>query len=460
MSDRRGFLRSFSLLGAAGAAGLLGRAAWQHAREIDPANLGIASPGRSEGHYLRDGAWLPPPAEERRTDVLIAGSGIAGLTAAWKMQREGKTDFLVVDGPQPYGNAAGARYGELACPTGAHYLPLPSRESFHVRELLADLGIIMRNAQSASPYYDERYLLHAPHERVLYQGSWQEGVMPREGVPDWELAQQTRFLSEMERLRSLRGSDGRRVFALPAALSSSDPAWLALDCITLAEWLAQRGYRAPTLLWFLDYACRDDYGRPAREISAWAGLHYFCSRDGAAQNAEPGSWLTWPGGLAPLAQAIDRASGSRRKPGTVVRLAPHGKGVRALCFELVDGKPRSWIVTARRAICAMPLFVAARVVPALASYGFDPAQHMPVHAPWLVANFLMRRFPAELPSAPLSWDNVIYQGEGLGYVVSTHQDIRVTPPSKTVLSAYHALSDRTPPAARAWMERATPEELL
>jgi len=48
----------------------------------------------------------------------------------------------------------------------------------------------------------------------------------------------------------------------------------------------------------------------------------------------------------------------------------------------------------------------------------------------MVANFLMRDFPAELPDAPLSWDNVVYQEPGLGYAVSTPQDIRQRPPEK------------------------------
>jgi hypothetical protein len=78
----------------------------------------------------------------------------------------------------------------------------------------------------------------------------------------------------------------------------------------------------------------------------------------------------------------------------------------------------------------------------------------------MVANFLLKRFPEELPRAPLSWDNVVYQEPGLGYVVSTHQDIRVAPPDKTVFSAYVALSDRTPASARRWLVTATPAELL
>jgi hypothetical protein len=78
----------------------------------------------------------------------------------------------------------------------------------------------------------------------------------------------------------------------------------------------------------------------------------------------------------------------------------------------------------------------------------------------MVANFLLKRFPDERPSQPLCWDNVVYGEPGLGYVVSTHQDIRVRPPEKTVFSAYVALSDRTADSARRWMQSAAPEELL
>ncbi|HEX8605633.1 MAG TPA: amine oxidase, partial [Pseudoduganella sp.] len=60
----------------------------------------------------------------------------------------------------------------------------------------------------------------------------------------------------------------------------------------------------------------------------------------------------------------------------------------------------------------------------------------------------------------LSWDNVVHGTQGLGYVVSTHQDIRQTPPAQTVFTSYVALADRAPPEARKWMQAATAEELL
>ncbi|CAH0311976.1 hypothetical protein SRABI118_04830 [Massilia sp. Bi118] len=452
--DRRSFIRTAGAAGLAAGASALGFARWQ---EI-PSSLNYV--GRAEGHYLRDRHAVPPPSQVIETDVAILGSGIAGLSAAWKLAREGHHDFLMVDGPQPDGNAAGGHFGDLAYPTGAHYLPLPSPESTHVREILADLGIIQRDPFAEQPTYDERFILHGPEERLLFNGAWQDGFLPTEGVPAWELLEHRRFFAEVERLRLLRGTDGRRIFVFPTVMSSEDPEWRRLDAITLKQWLEREGYRAPTLHWYLNYCCRDDYGTRYDKVSAWAGLHYYCSRWGKAANAGNGAWLTWPGGLAPLATAMAERSGVKRHTGTVVKLRRNGDKVEALCFTLKNGVARSYLVRARKAIVAMPLYVASRVVEGIGELGFDARRDTPAYAPWIVANFLMKDFPRELPHAPLSWDNVVYQEPGLGYVVSTHQDIRVAPPEKTVFSAYLALSDRTPDAARKWMMKASPDELV
>jgi hypothetical protein len=460
--QRRTFLLS-AAAGSAAVAGATGLAAWWNWAEAPSApdsRVQLRFPGKKDGHLLRSNKNWPAPSLHLETGVLILGSGVAGLTAAWKMNKHGQHNFLVLDGPDPFGNAGAGQFGELAYPTGAHYLPLPSPESTHVREILSDCGIILRDPYAEKPYYDERYILHGPEERLLFNGRWQDGFIPTEGVAPAELAEQQRFFRQVEQLRARRGRDGKRIFVFPTMHSSSDPEFDALDKISLKSWLEQNGYHAPTLHWYLNYCCRDDYGRRYDEVSAWAGLHYYCSRWGQAANAGNGAWLTWPGGLGPLAKALDQAAGGRRRAGTALSLKTVAGGVEALCFDWHNGQLRTFTVRAKRAICAMPTHVAARVVDNIAQYGFNAKQHLPTHAPWLVANFLLHRFPDELPAMPLSWDNVVYQEPGLGFVVSTHQDIRVTPPEKTVFTCYVALSDREPLAARRWMERASPAELL
>lgn len=456
--DRRSFLISSS----AGGAGLaLGGGIFWKWQEMPTE---VRYPGRAEGHQLRDmlrdRRKLPAVSRTINTDVVILGSGIAALSAAWKMQKLGKRDFLMVSGPQLHGNAAGGHFGEYAYPTGGHYLPLPSLESTHVREILFDLGYLQRDPYAEAPLYDERYVLHAPEERVLKDGVWQDGFLPTEGVPEWELAEHKRFFDEIVRLSALHGSDGKRVFVFPTVLSSNDAQWMSLDKITLKQWLEQNKYFAPTLHWYLNYCCRDDYGRRYDEISAWAGLHYYCSRGGKAANAGDGAWLTWPGGMAPVAAALDKAAGGERLSGTAYVLREVGNGVEALCLTMLNGVAQTVRIRARKAICAMPVYVAGRVVENISQYGFELARDVPQYTPWMVANFLMRRYPPELPHAHLSWDNVVYSEPGLGYVVSTHQDIRVEAPEKSVFSAYVALSHLKIDAARRWLNTASVEELL
>lgn len=450
--DRRSFIVSGAGAALAAGASAAGFLRWQ---EVTPQ---VAGPGRLAGHMLRDGAALPPPSDIIETDVAILGSGIAGLSAAWKLDRLGHRDFLLLDGPEAFGNAAGAQLGGLACPTGAHYLPIPGPEAAHVREMLADFGILRGDPHAERPVYDERCLVHAPHERLLAAGSWHEGMLPPADAAG--MAEQERFFAHMERLRHARGSDGRRAFAFPAALSSTDPAFAALDGITFADWLAREGYRSPGLRWYLDYCCRDDYGAPGHRVSAWAGIHYFAGRRGQAANAADNALLTWPDGLAPLARALAERSAGRRRAGTAARVDIVDGRPEALCFTLENGRPRSFLVRARRMVCAMPLFVAARVVQPMASLGFDAWRDLPQYAPWMVANFLMRDFPREHGGAPLAWDNVVQGGRGLGYVVSTHQEIRVAPPERTVFTSYVALSGRSPQEARRWMQAATPDQLM
>ena len=223
---RRTFLVGAGLLGAAafGARKLRGDV------EVAPE---IHFPGMRAGHALRDAKTLPPARGEHRTGIAILGSGVAGMACAWALARAGRHDFVLVQGPEYGGNAAGANLAiaggdVLTCPLGAHYLPLPSTESTHMRGLLADVGLLLSGERDPAPYYDEAALSHAPQERLLRDGRWESDLLPSRGVAPEELDQQRRFFAEVADLRTRRGRDGRRLFAIPVVLSSTDPEWRAL----------------------------------------------------------------------------------------------------------------------------------------------------------------------------------------------------------------------------------------
>ena len=406
------------------------------------------------GHRLRERGFAQA-AELRRVPVLVIGAGIGGLSAGWKLQGAGFGDFLVAEmEPEPGGNS---RYGENAVsayPFGGHYLPLPTREATAVRELLADLGALQGDARAPHPVYDELLLCHTPQERLYKDGFWQEGLMPRIGVGAAERAQMTRFQERMAELKQARDAHGRRAFALPVALASRERKWRDLDRISMRAWLIKNGFDSTHLHWYVNYACRDDYGTDYGATSAWAGLHYYACRTGTAANAAADTVLTAPSGNGWIVKALAERLGSRLLRGaTVFRLAQGRKGVEADVW--LAAERRAVRIKAGRVIWSSPLFllphVAEELPPAVASMARAGS-----YAPWLVANLTLDALPADGAGAALAWDNVLYDGAGLGYVVATHQRLQMeTGPS--VLSYYRAFSDMEPAAARTQLLQASRE---
>lgn len=411
--------------------------------------------GLALGHRLRDGGFAATaPVETRRVGVLIVGAGIGGLSAAWRLQRRGMRDFALVELADRAGG--NARYADPRehpdatpagpHPLGAHYLPLPTRESVHVRELLADLGALEGDPQAARPVYDERRLCHAPQERLYRDGFWQEGVIPERGLTRAERDEIRRFLERMAEFRAATDSAGRRAFALPIDASSPDPRWRALDRQSMADWLAGAGFRAAPLHWYVDYACRDDFGTGLADTSAWAAIHYFACRDGEAANAPPDAVLTAPEGNGWIVRALrDRLAGQLHPGHAVIQVSPGRGSVEATVW--LNGEQRAVRYRASRLIWAAPLFLLPRVLAAPAPATLAAALDGASWAPWLVANLTLAELPAPGAGAPLAWDNVLYGSSGLGYVVAGHQNL-ARPLGPAVLTWYHALAGRDPAAER------------
>ncbi|WP_156679771.1 NAD(P)/FAD-dependent oxidoreductase [Sphingomonas profundi] len=431
---RRALLGGLAVAGAAAGGGT----AWL--RPGDPAMPGtIAGADMARGHRLRDGAF-PPPSIEERSGIVIAGGGIAGLSAGWALAEAGHADFRLLElEDEPGGNARGGRNAVSAYPLGAHYLPVPNREARGVRHLLRRLGVIVGEKDGA-PVYDPYQLCADSQERLLWQGRYQEGLVPRTGLSVGDAAQVDAFFAAMRAFSQRVGADGRPAFAIPIAASSRDADLLALDAVPFAGWLDRQGWTAPTLRMHLRYACRDDYGCEPHDVSAWAGIHYFASRRGWAADGAGDNELTWPEGNARLARAMAARFADRIAPGRIVhRVARAGDGLAVDAFDVArDATVRT---LCRAAILAMPRFVAARVAPGLV----PPAEGFG-YAPWVVANVTVDRLPGGR-GAKLAWDNVSSTSASLGYVVATHQSLAAHPMA-TVLTWYMPLSTLPPAAAR------------
>ena len=443
MISRRSLLRSSLAATAAGAVGW-GCSPAKGSRAVPGKLLG---PSAALGHRLRDHSY-PAPTETRQAGVVIAGAGIAGLAAAYALRRHGVRDVLIVDAlAAPGGNASWGVNAVSAYPWGAHYVPLVRQDCAPVLELFSDLGIIVDMAEGGGgagagrPVYNEYFLSADPQERLWLYGRWQDGFVPTMGASPRDEAQFAAFFAATERLKHALGRDGKPAFAIPVDNSSADPEWRELDRISFAEYLRREGFDSPRLLWYADYCCRDDYGAVAADVSAWAGLHYFASRNGVAANADPSSVVTWPEGNGHLARELAQRSGATfQGESLVTQVERTGQGVSVDYFDArLD---RSIRVNARAAVVCLPRFVATRVVRGLKP---DSAADF-TYSPWMVANLTLSALPAGT-GQPLAWDNAIYDSPLLGYVVATHQGLE-RQRSSTVITYYWPLSEAAPAVSR------------
>jgi flavin-dependent amine oxidoreductase len=441
--DARARLTRRELLAGALAAGGCGAS---FARPMEGAIVGADS---QLGHRLREPGH-PPPASGERVDVAIVGAGVAGLAAAWHLARRGVRDLVVLeleDGPG--GNARGGTSSATAYPWGAHYLPLPGPEAGGVRALLRELGVIEAFDARGRPVYDERHLCHAPQERLFLHGRWHEGLFPWAGATARDRAQHDAFRAEMERYRRWRDVAGRRAFAIPRA-TGAPGAFADLDRMSMAEFLAARGYTSPRLRWWVEYACRDDFGTDLAGTSAWAGVHYYAARDPDPEYGD--AVLTWPEGNAWLTNRLVEPVAERVRLGQlVVNVEPGGDRVAVDAYD--PRAERTTRLRAREVILACPVFVAARL--------YRPWREQPPafarafrYAPWLVANLHLDRRPTGAGGAPPAWDNVLYDSQSLGYVVATHQSLR-TDDGPTVLTYYRSFAGPDADQARRALQRAS-----
>jgi glycine/D-amino acid oxidase-like deaminating enzyme len=380
-----------------------------------PVAGGFVNDSFARGHLLRDRASFPAPRQSVRVPVAIVGGGIAGLSAAWHLDRRGFHDFILLEmEDRAGGNARSGENQVSAYPWAAHYVPVPGPKATLVRELFEELGLLRDGV------WDERHLCFSPQERLYLHGRWQEGIEPLADAAPQDLEQFRRFA---RRIADYRASGQ---FTIPMERGFQDS---PLDRVSMADWTRNEQFTSSYLNWYINYCCRDDYGALAAHTSAWAGVHYFASREPDEKGP-----LTWPEGNGWIVKKLLGRLGRYVRTGEMVHaILRDGRRWRVLAG---DTEYRAGVV-----IFAAPTFLAPYLVEGVqgtASFQYSP---------WLTANLTLDRWPKERGGEP-AWDNVIYDSPTLGYVVATHQTLR-THVEHTVWTFYWSLAQVTPPAGRA-----------
>ncbi|MBX3185053.1 MAG: FAD-dependent oxidoreductase [Polyangiaceae bacterium] len=391
------------------------------------------------GHRLRGSAVEQARGAPRRVGVAIVGAGPSGLSAAWRLERQGVTDYVVLElEGQPGGTSAYGTSGVVPYPWGAHYVPVPSRENRALVALLSEMKALEGDLRG-EPEALEELIVREPDERLFIDGRWHQGLFPAAGASAEDLADLRRFEAEIARWSRFRDAKGRRAFALPMALSSDAPEVKALDKKSAADFLTEHGVRSQRVRWYVEYATRDDYGLDLAHTSAWAMLFYFCSRGlGGPEGAQ---FITWPEGNGRLVKHLVEVVGPRLALSQLVTdIVPKETEVELAVYSPDTGLTR---YVAEQVILALPKFVAARVVRPLREQQGALGDFS--YGAWMVANLHVSRQPKSV-GFEQAWDNVIYDSPALGYVVATHQTLRDRGPS--VWTYYHPFTDADPKQAR------------
>ncbi|SKB03746.1 Phytoene dehydrogenase-related protein [Prosthecobacter debontii] len=402
----------------------------------------ILGASASVGHRLRDFSPAHPlsPSRVIQTDVLIAGGGISGLAAAHQLRKNGVEDFTLLElEPKAGGNSISGHNTISAYPWGAHYVPLPGPELHEVRALFEELGLIQGWDAAGRPLYDEVALCQEPHERLFIHGQWEAGIAPLAGMTPRDREEWAAFEA------TIRNYQERRAFVLPVDRSPRDADLMELDQLSMAEWMARQGWTSQPLHWYVNYACRDDFGGSLHQVSAWAGIHYFASRNGDAANATAGTVLTWPEGNGYLVNKLSEGLKERLRTGSIVmRMEVRSSQVITDVMDASTGEIIRY--QSRTALCAMPRFIAQHIVAGLHALALP-------YSPWVVTNLTLDELPPS-PGVLPAWDNVIYHSDGLGYVNATHQNLMAVP-RETVITHYDSLDTGLPAQTRQWMQTQT-----
>ena len=255
-------------------------------------------------------------AAERQDPAGDRGRRHRRLSAAWRLDKRGFRDFVLLE-MENAGRRQRALGRERDQPLslGRALCAGAGPKATLVRELFEELGVLRDGV------WDERYLCFSPQERLFLHGSWQEGIEPadraygagpRSSSGDFDAAHRTN--SAPPASSPFRWSCGAKPSPLDQHLDGRLAAPANASIRPICAGTSTTPAATTTARW-------------PRDTSAWAGIHYFASRE-----PEEKGPLTWPEGNGWITQtAARKAWAATCAPARMVhRIARDGRKLRVL----------------------------------------------------------------------------------------------------------------------------------
>ncbi len=214
------------------------------------------------GHLVREAINLAPTSV-LKTQTLIVGAGIAGLSAANSVKNK---DFLLVEMDDNLGGTSSAIdiNGELFS-QGAHYdLSYPKSYGQEGLNLLEHLNIVNYNSNKEEYFFkDEHYLINDHDQETCFTRNGFQDAPINKGINKEDFLQLINpYVGEMK---------------MPTRLI--DEKYRYLNNITFFDFIDKYLVHDPELITGIDYQMYDDYGANCSNVSALAGIHYYACRD-------------------------------------------------------------------------------------------------------------------------------------------------------------------------------------
>jgi len=462
---RRDFINGVLITGAAltmaSAAGLTPLSAATAPTAQPAANPGIPGLDKTTDFVHCHGIWRNdyqaiPAGSGKLYDCIIVGGGISGLTAAWKLNKLGIDNFLLIEKDQkPGGLCSAETINGITGAKASAYPSLPFDED--MLELYKELDFVTQESQIGKIRTNPKYVLKPPYDQVFIGDSWVTDAFEEEGIMMLPISRQAKedleeFIEELDDLYEWRDKEERAAFDCPIDNSSPDSKMRGLDKMTLGEYVTSQGWSLEMIKIF-DPLLRSAYGLGHDRISAWAALDILMDE---LLEADPGeSSIGFPGGNAFFADKIAATIEDKqlRTDSLVTRIVEKNKEV----LVTVITKGQAETLRAKTVIFAAAQFTTPYLLPELSAERKKAAQAFE-YASYVVASIeVSRTLPNLAYSNQLVGDFVLSD-----FIVADwtkHADPQNAPLSrKNILTAYCPMnaSDRKmmlTPSLKDWENR-------